>query len=118
MSHSLGTVLVDVSGIDAAAGVLDGDEPYLDLSGIENVVFHIFATKNGGATLNVAIEESINAIDWIASGIVFSQLGANGSQRVVSHGDDITTRYVRARRTSVGDGWDYKVLVNRNAVGL
>lgn len=117
MSHATSVVMVDVEGIDAAAGVLDGDEPYVDLSGIEHVVLHIFATKNGGATLSVNIEESINAVDWMASGIVFSQLAANGSQRLVSHGDDLTARYIRARRTSVGNGWDYKVLVNLNAIG-
>ena len=106
---SLISLLADATGVVAGTDQEDDTTRRLDMMGIrrEVLVFELEGTINGATSLDVVVQDSWDdGANWndLAT---FTQLTASG--REVQEPTRRAGPLLRVKRTSVGDGWDYKV---------
>lgn len=116
MPHSITGKPVDVTAVDAGIDVIDG-EPVIDLLGLdEEIMFALTATINAGTTLDVDIEGSIDGANFWSCGVAFPTVSSDTTVFIRSRGAMMLPRYIRFARTSIGNGWSYKVEYSANSI--
>lgn len=115
MTHSLGGVLYNASAVAAGTDVID--RASYSLRGFDvDVAFHLVGTKGSGTSLDVVIQDSFDGETWFDL-LAFTQLTADGDQRLLAVGSNRAMRFIRVKRTNVGTWGAYTVFFAGNPIG-